>query len=110
MAKLVLEAGLVSTPQASAVPKTKNRGPEDHIKIWILQSMISGIPLILSLGTRMADPCVYVVLWSTKDFFCARACEAHERVWHAGSLSLKSAVPDSGLLNFGLEPRAAKRA
>ena len=26
--------------------------------------MVSGITLILGLGTRMSDPCVYVVLWA----------------------------------------------
>ena len=34
--------------------------------IRILQSMISGIPLILGLGARMSDPCVYVVFWAPK--------------------------------------------
>ena len=31
-----------------------------------LQNMISGIPLILGLGTRMSDPHVYVVFWALK--------------------------------------------
>ena len=39
------------------------RGPKDHINIRILQTMISGIPLVLGLGTRMSDPYVYLVLW-----------------------------------------------
>ena len=26
--------------------------------------MVSGIPLILGLGTRMSDPSVYVVFWA----------------------------------------------
>ena len=30
----------------------------------ILRTMISGIPLISGLGTRMSDPCVYVVFWA----------------------------------------------
>ena len=34
-----------------------------YIDIRILQSMISGISLILCLGTRMADPYVAVVFW-----------------------------------------------
>ena len=41
-----------------------DRGPKDYINIRILQTMISGIPLILGLGTRMSDPYVYVVLWA----------------------------------------------
>ena len=40
------------------------KAPKDHINIRILQIMISGIPLILGLGTRMSCPYVYVVLWA----------------------------------------------
>ena len=40
------------------------RDPKDHINIRILQNRISGIPLILSLRTRMSDPCVHVVFWA----------------------------------------------
>ena len=35
-----------------------------YIRIRILQDVISGIPLILALGTRMRDPYVYVVFFS----------------------------------------------
>ena len=31
------------------------------MKIRILQTMVSGIPLVLFLRTRIHDPCVYVV-------------------------------------------------
>ena len=41
----------------------ESRAPRDHIKMRILQSMVSGIPLILGLGTRVSDPCVSVVFW-----------------------------------------------
>ena len=37
-----------------------------YVNIRILQSMVSGIPLILGLGTRMSDPYVYVVFWAPK--------------------------------------------
>ena len=30
-----------------------HRAPKDHINIRILQNVVSGIPLILALGTRM---------------------------------------------------------
>ena len=33
------------------------------VDIRILHTMLSGIPLILGLGTRMSDPYVYVVFW-----------------------------------------------
>ena len=36
------------------------KGPKDYINISVLQDMISGISLLLGLGTRMRDPCVYV--------------------------------------------------
>ena len=37
------------------------RDPKNHINVKILQTMISGIRLVLGLGGRMSDPCVYVV-------------------------------------------------
>ena len=40
-----------------------NRPPNDHINTRILQTMISGIPLVLDLGTRMRDPNVYTILY-----------------------------------------------
>ena len=42
-----------------AVLAVCNRGPRGHIRI--LQAMVSGIPLVLTLRTRMQDPCAYVV-------------------------------------------------
>ena len=39
------------------------KGREHHINIRILQTIISGILLILGVATRMSDPCVYVVFW-----------------------------------------------
>ena len=36
-------------------------GAKDHVNVRILQTMISGIPLMLSLPTKMSDPHVYVV-------------------------------------------------
>ena len=41
-----------------------DRAPEDHINIRILQTLLSGIPLILGLGTRMSAPYVDVVCWA----------------------------------------------
>ena len=32
--------------------------------VRILQTRISGIPLMLGLGTRMRDPCVSVLFWA----------------------------------------------
>ena len=40
------------------------RAPKDQTNIRILQTVISGIPLILGLGTKMSDPYVYVVFWA----------------------------------------------
>ena len=40
------------------------RAPKDHIHIRILPTMVSGIPLIWGLGTRMSDPSVWVVFWA----------------------------------------------
>ena len=50
------------------------RGPKDHINIRTLQTLISGIPLILGLGTRVSDPYVYVVSWAP--IFDCRALSA----------------------------------
>ena len=43
------------------------RAVRDHINIRILQTMVSGFPLLWGLGTRMSDPCVYVVFWAPND-------------------------------------------
>ena len=43
-----------------------SRAPKDHINIRILPTMVSGIPLVLGLGTRMSDPYVYVAFWAPK--------------------------------------------
>ena len=51
------------------VLNNKIRGPEEHINIRILQTMISSIPLIFGLSTRMSDPYVYVVFWAPKDIW-----------------------------------------
>ena len=40
---------------------SKTKGPKDHINIRILQTRVSGIPLILGLGTEMSDP---MFMWS----------------------------------------------
>ena len=37
------------------------RNPKDNINKRILQTMISGILLILGLGARMSDPCACIV-------------------------------------------------
>ena len=37
-----------------------------YIKIGILQTMISGIPLTLGLGTKMSDLFVYVAFWAPR--------------------------------------------
>ena len=34
------------------------------INIRILQVIVSGIPSVLGLGTRMQDPYVYVAFWA----------------------------------------------
>ena len=44
-------------------PAFEYRGPEDHMNIMILQTMISGIPLIVSLGTRCRTS-VDVISWA----------------------------------------------
>ena len=43
---------------------TSIRGPKDHTNIRILEAMISGIPLMLGLRTRMPDPSVDVGFWA----------------------------------------------
>ena len=53
---------------------SKDRGPKYHISIRILQKSISGIPLILSLRTRMRDPYVYVVFWSPRRAYTHDHC------------------------------------
>ena len=40
--------------------------PEYHINIRILQTMISGITLLLGLGTRISDPYVYEAFWAPR--------------------------------------------
>ena len=39
----------------------QTRGPKDHINTRSLQTMISGIPLMLGLGTGISNPHVYAV-------------------------------------------------
>ena len=48
-------------PRILDTAATLSRGPTDHINTRILQTMVSGIPLLLGLGTRISDPYVYVV-------------------------------------------------
>ena len=50
--------------QTSQSP-TRLRGPTGHINIRILPTMVSGIPIILGLGTGMQDPCVFTLLYHT---------------------------------------------
>ena len=79
MAAVVLSEALAAdaTAAASRAPSKEDylkegwrkRGvcssaPQDHINIRILQTMISAIPLILGLETKMSDPYVYVVFWA----------------------------------------------
>ena len=52
-------------PQASD-SGSDNRAPKNHINIRILQTIVSGIPLVLGLRTRMSDPCVYVACWAPR--------------------------------------------
>ena len=54
--------GYRGSEQASGVMicATTTTGPKDHKNIKVPQTMISGIPPILGLGTRMSDP--YVTL------------------------------------------------
>ena len=49
-----------------------DRGPNDHINIRIVQTMISGIPFILCFRSRIQDPYVYVVCWPLSDHMSAR--------------------------------------
>ena len=60
---LLLQAGCLSVGRSGCmlVPAS-NRAPTDLINIRILQIMISSIPLVLGLGTKMSDPYVYVFL------------------------------------------------
>ena len=44
-----------SHPKAGAPIKPMNRASKDQINIRTLQHLISGIPLVLGLGTRMPD-------------------------------------------------------
>ena len=53
----VAELGDSPTPAPGA--------PRDHINIRIPKTMVSGIILVLGLGTRMSDPYVYVVFWGS---------------------------------------------
>ena len=50
----------------SGIPLVLSLGARmsDHVNIKILQNMSSGIPLVLSLGARMSDPDVYVAFWA----------------------------------------------
>ena len=48
----------------SWTPRAQTRAPKDHLNIRILQTMISGFPLVLGRGIRMWDPCVCVVFWA----------------------------------------------
>ena len=50
---LLMEAEVNSFMIKARGLSLKLRGPKDHISTRVLQNMISGIPLILSLGTRM---------------------------------------------------------
>ena len=54
----------VSLALNSCLLLAEHRGPEDHINMRVLQTMISGIFFILGLRTRMSDPYVYVVFWA----------------------------------------------
>ena len=42
------------------------RGRKDHINTRILETMISGIPVIVGLGTRLSDPYVCVGFWAPR--------------------------------------------
>ena len=68
------ESATCEVPEAIATQKSSSwfgwafsfiiTGPKDHISIRMLQIMVSGILLVLGLGTRMSDPYVYVVFWT----------------------------------------------
>ena len=45
---------------ATPIWRHDTRAPRDHRNMRILQAMVAGIPLILSLGTRISDPYGYV--------------------------------------------------
>ena len=46
-------------------PTRNARAPEDHVNKRILQTTISGISLVLGLGTRMMDPFMFVLDYTT---------------------------------------------
>ena len=91
-----------STPLFRAVAQSRARAPKDHINIRILQTMISGFPLKLGLGTRMSDPCVYVVFWAPKVSALQAAVFARRRMKPAlrrlqGRLQQDPALPRTWL-------------
>ena len=61
MELIVTAYNWASNPTYSLLNRPHVGSPKDHINIMILQTMISGIPLILDLGTRTWDLYVYVV-------------------------------------------------
>ena len=61
-------------------PWSEAQDPIDHIKIRILESMISGIPLILCLGARRCDDYVHVVFWA----HCREARRVFESIFRVG--------------------------
>ena len=71
----------LSREAGGLLPGQYNRAPKDHKNIRILPNMVSGIPLILVLGTRMYDPYVYVVVgapiqvWKTITFWAHALAE-----------------------------------
>ena len=57
--------GLFGAPGRGVLLCGSRLGPNlDQMNIKILQTMISGISLILGLGIGMSDPYVYVVFWA----------------------------------------------
>ena len=67
----------LSTADARAWTASSLRGPKDHKKIRFLQTMISGIPVMLGLGTGMSDPYVYVVYRAPTPQLLGRAVRHH---------------------------------
>ena len=62
------------------------RAPKHKVNVRILQTMISGIPIILGLGTITSDPHVDVVFWVPGE-------GTPRQFQHAGSVHVESHRP-----------------
>ena len=82
------------------------RGPRDHINRRILQTMISGILLVLGLGTRMSDPSVYIVPYHTipeYHIITYHIILYHIIIYHTNTIRILTFMLFFGPLEFSLE-------